>query len=355
MKTLTPIRLGAPLLVLALQACIDSPDRLVEVINPDPDACPYLPVATTEYKGGNTLGEELSLTLTPDDMGYRIVLDASSVRSAGSERNGTLTKLEDCVYASDEAGAVFALAPNGVVTGGVATPDSTGFAPMVAFRDTFENSADPTAFNAIADINVIIGVDNVGGVATPYGGSGRIRNAGTFQRCQDDATSRFSVYASGCALTDKGYLTYNADRNAFDVYATDPAGSAVTEGGTLNGSMVIGLVAGAQVPVQLLRESANRTGLYLHLPQDPVVAEGLDGRYALADTGSGNALATIAGTAFTLDTESATLTYDDPVSGVLAATGTVNGNLLAGRGLLARVPAAGDSTGPALALGVVVP
>lgn len=355
MKTPLPLRLGAPLLVLALQGCVDGADRLVEAVNPDPDACAFLPVAATTYKGGNTLGEELSFDLDPTDLSYRIALDASAQRVAGSERSGTLDPLDDCTYASDEAGAVFALAPNGVVLGGVATPAGDAFAPLVAFRDTFENSADPTTFNPIADINNIVGVDNTGGIATPYAASGRIRNAGTFQRCLDDASGRFNIYSAGCSLTDKGYITYNADRNAFDVFATDPEGSAVTEGGTLNGSMVIGLVAGAQVPVQLLRESAERSGFYLHLPQDPITAEGLDGNYALVDSSGSNALATWADTLLTIETDEATLSYDDPVAGVIGASGAVNGNLLAGRGLIALIPAAGDTTGPALSIGVVVP
>ena len=72
-----------------------------------PGVCAKLPSATTSYKGGDTLGEELTLTLNPSTLAYSITVDASAQRAAGTTRSGTLTALETCTYSSGENGAVF--------------------------------------------------------------------------------------------------------------------------------------------------------------------------------------------------------------------------------------------------------
>lgn len=315
-----------------------------------PSVCANLPAATTSYKGGDGLGEELTLSLDPATLAYTINVDASVQRSAGTQRGGTLTQIDGCTYTSDEAGAVFALAANGVVEGGMQTPTGASFAPLIAFASTYNNSADPTAFNDIAIKFNAIGLQSDGTTNSSYAGAGRLRNAGTLQFCVDDSTG-FMVYDSGCANTAKGYITYNTDRNAYDYFATDPTGSAVTSGGTLEGSMIIGQVGDAIVPLQLVRESSTGYGLRLLTTQEAPLASGsADGDYAVVDSAGSNATATWSADAFSRAGTAATLAYDTPVAGVVEATGALNGHLLYAGGIYGFVPSSSGSA--AFELGV---
>lgn len=352
--------LAATGLCLMLQACIDHKPPQAEEEEPGgggdggggttPTACSRLPTATTRYKGGDALGEELTLTLNPTTLAYTVSFDATLQRTVGSERSGTLVALDGCTYASGESGAVFTLAAGGVVQGGVSDAAGSGFVPLLAFATTFENTATPTVFNPVAAVYNNIGVQYAGGVAASYGGSGRIRNAGTFQLCQD-AAAGFITYDAACALTAKGYLNYNTARGAFDVYTTPASGGAVTTDGTLSGSMVIGLVDGTAVPLQLVRASATAYGMRVYTTQTALVSGSADGSYVAVDSSGTNGSAVVAGAGMTRDGVSATLAYDAPVAGVAQASGGFAGNLLYAAGLYGFVPA--TAGGAAFELGVL--
>lgn len=343
---------------LALPGCIDRDKPADEGGDGDgggggtPSVCSRLPSQSTTYKGGDTLGEELSLTLNPSTLAYMLRIDASLQRSAGTELGGTLVALDGCTYASDESGAVFTIGANGVVQGGVREAVGSGFAPMIAFASQFENSADPTRFNDIAAIFNTIGAQTAGDVESSYGGSGRIRNAGTFQLCQDAANGGFMVYDAACAQTAKGYLSYNGAHSAFDVYTTPAGGGAVTTGGTLSGSMIIGMVGGTAVPLQLIRESASRYGLLLYTAQNALVAGDADGSYASVDSDGVSGTATWSGTGLSRNGTAATLSYDSPVPGVAQAAGAFTGYLLQGAGLYGFVPATPATAQPSVEFGL---
>ncbi|NKF21467.1 hypothetical protein [Solimonas marina] len=302
-------------------------------------SCANLPSSTTSYKGGDTLGEELTLSIDPSSLAYTITIDDSEQRSAGTQVSGTLVELSGCQFTSDEAGAVFTIGANDAVQGGVQTVDGTSFAPLIAFGTTYNNASDPTAFNDVAIKFNVAGVQTTAGTTSGYGGSGRLRNAGTLQFCVDSSNGGFATYDSGCTDTEKGYITYNADRDAFDFYETDSTGSAVTEGGTLAGSMIIGMVNDVAVPVLLLRTSATDYGLRVITTQEADTTSGdADGSYLLT-TSSGSAEdATMSGAALTIGTDTGTLAYNTPVSGVIEASGTLAGHLLYAGGVLTFSP-----------------
>jgi feruloyl esterase len=160
----------------------------------DPLACPNLPAVTAHYKGGDVLGEELSVAIDPAARTYVVTIDASVQRLAGTARTGTLQALGNCTYASGEAGATFVFGPGGVLQGGIAQPRGSGFVPLIAFAAAFDNSATPTVFNPVANIFNTVGASYGGdGVATAFAASTRIRNAGTFQSCQDPITHSFVI------------------------------------------------------------------------------------------------------------------------------------------------------------------
>ncbi|WP_052378622.1 hypothetical protein [Polycyclovorans algicola] len=336
-----------PALALGLRATGEDAEPTL----PPVAACGFLPDAAASYKGGNTAGEELTLALDPDTLAYSITIDASVQRTVGTELSGTLTPVDECTYSTDESGAEFTLASGGVLQGGVTAGDGTTVLPLLAFADTFNNAETPTVFNPVAFIANVIGAQHDGATVLPYGGSGRIRNAGTFQLCRDEVSDRFVTYSPGCARTDKGYLTYNAGRDAFDLFTTDPEGSAVTSGGELSGSMVIGLVNGSAVPLQLVRESAASHGMRLFTPQDALASGVADGTFNTLDTAGGNARVSIAGADFSRGDTSALLSFDTPVSGVTEVDGGVSGNFLFSGGIYGFIPTAGDP--PAFELGVV--
>jgi feruloyl esterase len=199
-------------------------------------------------------------------------------------------------------------------------------------------------FNTIANIYNVIGVQyGSGGTASSYAASARLRNAGTFQSCQDPSTGQFITYDPACTNTTKGYITWNASRGAFDLRATSPTGSAVTTGGTLSGSVVAGKVGASYVPLVLWRESATSYGMRLYSPQQTQQSGTADGSYATAATGGSTGTAIVTGSSYTAGSASSTLAFDNPVLGVVRATGGRNGYLLFTAGWSGFIPDAGGS------------
>ncbi|WP_395320622.1 tannase/feruloyl esterase family alpha/beta hydrolase [Variovorax sp. UC74_104] len=315
----------------------------------DPLACPNLPAAVTTYKGGDSFGEELRVQIDPATMAYTVTIDASLQRTVGTVRSGTLVSEGNCSYASAESGAVFSFGAGGVLSGGVNAPSGGGFAPLLAFQNTFQNAATPTVFNPVANIFNAVGVQQGTGGTAAQALAVRLRNAGTFQYCRD-AANGFMIYDTTCAQTEKGYIAYNGTRGAFDLFTTSPTGSAVTTGGTLTGSMVIGLVNGAAVPMHLVRESAANAGMRLFGTQQSLVSGTADGSYALLSVKGENHDATVAGSGFNLAGAAATLSYDTPVLGVAQADAGRPGNFIFNSGVLAFVST--DTAKAALELGV---
>jgi feruloyl esterase len=316
----------------------------------DPLACPNLPAAATSYKGGNSFGEELRVQIDPATMAYTVTIDASLQRTAGTQRSGTLVAEGNCSYSSAESGAVFSFGAGGVLLGGVNAPSGGGFAPLLAFQSTFQNAATPTVFNPVANVFNAVGVQLGTGAAAAYSSSVRLRNAGTFQYCRDPVTGGFMTYDAACTQTEKGYVAYNIARGAFDLSTTSPTGGATTTGGTLTGSMVIGLVNGAAVPVHLVRASAGNFGLRLYATQQTLMPGAADGSYAMASDKGETHDATVAGSAFNLGGAAAVLSYDTPVLGVAQADAGRPGNFIFNSGVLGFVSSSG--TNAALELGV---
>ncbi|MDX3907209.1 MAG: tannase/feruloyl esterase family alpha/beta hydrolase [Pigmentiphaga sp.] len=301
----------------------------------DPLACPYLPAAAARYKGGNALGEELTVTVDPASMRYMITIDASLQRAPGTVREGGLRADSACTYTSDEGGAIYTFGAGGVLQGGVLPASGSAFAPLLAFASTFENIGSPTVFNPVAAIYNLIGVHyGTGGAAVAYQASGRLRNAGTFQLCQDPVTGGFMTYDAACSSTRKGYITYNAGRRAFDLLSTPPGDPAATSGGTPAGSMVIGLVNGNAVPLQLVRESETSYGLRLYAPQQSLASGAADGSYALSGTGGQSLAGTLSGATLDLGGGAAAVTYDTPVPGIAQAGSSGNDYVLFTNGIL---------------------
>lgn len=142
----------------------------------------------------------------------------------------------------------------------------------------------------------------------------------------------------------------SAAHSAFDLFTTSASGGAVTTGGTLSGSMVIGLVDSVAVPLQLVRESATSYGMRLYTPQASLASGTADGSYSVVDSNGSNTSATWSGANFSRDSVSATLSYDTPVLGVVQASGALSGNLLFGSGIYGFIPAAAG--GAAFELGL---
>ena len=316
----------------------------------DPLACPNLPAAVTSYRGGDSFGEELRVQIDPATMAYTVTIDASLQRTAGTQRTGSLVAQGSCSYSSGESGAVFSFAPGGVLLGGVNAPSGGGFAPLLAFQNTFENSATPAVFNPVANIFNAVGVQQGTGGTAAYSSSVRLRNAGTFQYCRDPVSGSFMTYDALCTQTEKGYITYNTTRGAFDLRTTSPTGGAVTTGGTLTGSMVIGLVNGTAVPLHLVRESAANAGLRMFSIQQSLMSGAADGSYAMASVKGESREATVAGSSFNLAGAAAVLSYDTPVVGVVQADAGRPGNFIFNSGILGFVSTGG--TNAALELGV---
>ncbi|MBO9647480.1 MAG: tannase/feruloyl esterase family alpha/beta hydrolase [Variovorax sp.] len=318
----------------------------------DPLACANLPTSATTYKGGDALGEELSFTLNPSTLAYTVTVDASLQRTAGTQRSGTLVAGGNCTYTSSENGASFTFGAGGAVQGGVSAPTGSGFVPLLVFQNTFNNASSPAVFNPVANIFNVVGVQYAAnGSATAYGAASRVRNAGTFQHCQDPTSGSFMVYDAACTSTAKGYLSYNQSRNAFDVFTTSPTGSAVTTGGTLSGSAIFGQVGAVTVPLFLVRESASSYGMRVFAPQTTLASGTADGQFAVADNTGQTSAAVVNATSLSLGSSVDTLTYDTPVLGVAQGSGAAPGNFIFSGGLLGFISASGN-TGAALQLGL---
>ncbi|NKI96377.1 tannase/feruloyl esterase family alpha/beta hydrolase [Rhizobacter sp. SG703] len=301
----------------------------------DPLACPNLPGTATTYKGGDLFGEELSVSLDPATLAYTVTIDASGQRAAGTQRSGTLLARGNCVFSSNESGADFTFGTGGVLQGGVAAPTGTSFIGLVAFQTTFQNGATPAVFNPVANIFDVAGVQyGADGVASVYAASSRVRNAGTFQHCQDPASGRFMTYDAACTSTAKGYVSYNAARNAFDLYTTAATGGATTTGGTLSGSVIFGQVGASTVPLFLVRDPSGAHGLRLYAPQAPLAAGTADGRFALVASDGSAGEAVVSGTSLGLGGAAGTLAYDTPVLGVAQSSGAVAGNFVFNAGVM---------------------
>ena len=315
----------------------------------DPLACLNLPSSATTYKGGDFFGEELSVALDPVTLVYTVTVDASVQRTAGTQRTGTLIPQGNCTYSSGENGATFVLGVGGLMQGGIAAPSGASFVPLVAFQNTFQNSASPAVFNPIANIFNVVGVQyGSTGAATPYSAAARVRNAGTFQNCQDATTGSFMIYDAACTSTAKGYITYNSTRNAFDVRTTSPTGGATTTGGTLSGSAIFGQVGAVTVPIFLVRESATSYGMRVYAPQQTFASGTADGHFLVASNGGSQLDATVAGSNFVLGSTGGTLSFDTPVLGVVQTSAAGAGNFIYGGGLIGIV----SGSGAAFELGV---
>ncbi|MGH8504594.1 MAG: hypothetical protein ACRETM_01355, partial [Stenotrophobium sp.] len=211
---------------------------------------------------------------------------------------------------------------------------------------TYNNASAPTVFNDVASFFNAVGVQTTAGTTTSYGGSGRIRNAGTMQFCAD-------TFSANTCSTEKGYFTYNDSRNAFDYFALPDPGAAFPKtptGGTAAGSMIIGTVNGVDVALFLRRVSATDYGMRLLTPQVSLASGTADGDYLVVDSSGSNASATWSGGDFTRGADTATLAYDTPVAGVVEATGTLMGHLIYGAGIYGFVPS--SAGGAAFELGL---
>jgi len=323
----------------------------------DPLACPNLPAAVAVYKGGNSFGEELRVQVDPTAMTYNVTIDSGDVGRVGTQHPGTLTKLGDCTFTSSgSGGAVFSFGAGGVLSGGMDAPSGTSFAPLLAFQKTYDNAATPADFKAIANTFNAAGVlQDTGGA---YGAVVKLRTAGTFQYCRDPVSDSFMMYNASCTKTEKGYIAYNASHGAFDVFTTPPGDPAIASGGTLSGSMVIGLVNGAMVPLHLLPRSFTPVagtvftrGLRILGLQQALASGTADGNYAMVSVKGENHDATVAGSAFNLGGAAATLSNTSPlVDGVLSSDAGRPGRLIFNSGVLAFVSDPGSNA--ALEFGV---
>lgn len=314
----------------------------------NPLACQNLPAAVTTYKGGNSFGEELSVRIDPATMAYTVTIDASVQRKDPAPSSGKLVSQGLCSYTSDEAGAVFTFAPGGVLQGGVKAPVGASFAPLLAFQNTFDNVLDPTEFKPVSDIFNTVGVQQGASGAKVYAGAVRLRDAGSFQYCRSAAgdAGSFMIYNASCTNTEKGYITYDATHKAFNVFTT---ASTATSGGDLTGSMVIGLVNGAAVPLHLVRASAANFGMRFYALQ-PNDGEELplgtaDGSYAMSSVSGLNSAATATGTDFNLAGTAATLAYNKPLRGVVESSAGTPDHFIFNSGVIGYVSGAGTSAG----------
>lgn len=292
-------------------------------------SCLNLPSVATTWKGGNTNGEELSVRIDPATLKYTVTIDASAQRAASTVLNGQLVSLGGCTYASDENGAQFSLTGGGVLAGGVKPVSGGGFLPLVAFQNV---SAD---YKAVADIYNVNGIQTAvaDGSVTVRNGSARLRSsAATWQTCAATASGGYIVYDAACTNTTKGYIVWNAARNAFDYFV---GGTIAAGDGVLSGSLISGMVNGAPVPVVLTR-SATAYGMNIYAQQSTagLAAGAADGAYRVMATTGEQVNADLNGTRIVRNGASGTLAYNSPVPGVIGATGGVVASYLYNNGLL---------------------
>lgn len=292
-------------------------------------SCLNMPSTATTWKGGNTNGEELSVRIDPATLKYTVTIDASAQRVANTVLSGQLVSQGGCTYGSDENGAQFTLTGGGVLAGGVKPVSGTGFLPLVAFQNV---SAD---YKAVADIYNVNGIQTAvaDGSVTVRTGSARLRSsAATWQTCAASAGGGFIVYDAACTNTTKGYIAWNAARNAFDYFV---GGTIAAGDGVLSGSLISGMVNGAPVPLILTR-SATAYGMNIYAQQAAagLAAGAADGAYRVLATDGAQVGADLNGTSIVRNGVSGTLAYNTPVPGVIGATGGVTASYLYNGGLL---------------------
>nr|WP_315592000.1 tannase/feruloyl esterase family alpha/beta hydrolase [uncultured Cupriavidus sp.] len=292
-------------------------------------SCLNLPSTATTWKGGNTNGEELSVRIDPATLKYTVTIEASAQRVASTVLSGQLVSQGGCTYGSDENGAQFTLTGGGVLAGGVKPVSGAGFLPLVAFQNV---SAD---YKAVADIYNVNGIQTAvaDGSVMVRTGSARLRSsAATWQTCAASAGGGFIVYDAACTNTTKGYIAWNAARNAFDYFV---GGTIAAGDGVLSGSLISGMVNGAPVPLILTR-SATAYGMNIYAQQAAagLAAGAADGAYRVLATDGAQVSADLSGTSIVRNGVSGTLAYNTPVPGVIGATGGVTASYLYNGGLL---------------------
>lgn len=303
--------------------CVDGTNTPVQ-------ACLNLPTTTTAYKGGDTFGEELTVEFDPTTLNYTITIDASLQRPAGTVRSGTLQSENGCTFSSNENGALFTFTGGGVLSAGVATATGAEFIPLVAFQNI---SSD---YKAVADIYNVTGIQYAlsNDSATLMSGSARLRSsAATWQTCQDPTTQSFITYDANCTLTTKGYIAWNSTRNAFDYFV---GGTPTNNDGKLSGSLISGMVNGKPVPLVLTR-SATTYGMGFYAPQPsalPVATGAADGNYHVSTNAGALYDTEFSGTTIFQADSYGTLTYNQPVLGVISATGAISGSYTSNGGIL---------------------
>ncbi|GJG97244.1 tannase/feruloyl esterase family alpha/beta hydrolase [Cupriavidus pauculus] len=292
-------------------------------------SCLNMPSVATTWKGGNTNGEELSVRIDPATLKYTVTIDASKQRAANTVMTGQLVSQGGCTYASDENGAQFTLTGGGVLAAGVKPVSGVGFLPLVAFQNV---SAD---YKQVADIYNLNGVETAvaNGSVTVRNGSARLRSsAATWQTCAASAGGGYIVYDAACTNTTKGYIVWNAARNAFDYFV---GGTIAAGDGVLSGSLISGMVNGSPVPVILTR-SATAYGMNIYAQQSAagLAAGAADGAYRVMATDGAQVNADLNGTSIVRNGASGTLAYNTPVPGVIGASGGVAASYLYNSGLL---------------------
>jgi feruloyl esterase len=292
-------------------------------------SCLNMPSVATTWKGGNTSGEELSVRIDPATLKYTVTIDASLQRAPATVASGQLVSQGGCTYGSDENGAQFTLTGGGVLAGGVRPLSGGGFLPLVAFQNV---SSD---YKAVADIYNVNGIQTAvaDGSVSVRTGSARLRSsAATWQTCAASAGGGFILYDAACTNTTKGYIVWNATRNAFDYYV---GGTIAAGDGVLSGSLISGMVNGKPVPVILTR-SASAYGMNIYAPQSTTgLAVGTaDGAYRVQATDGAQINADLNGTSIVRNGVAGTLAYNNPVAGVIGASGGVTASYLYNSGLL---------------------
>lgn len=216
-----------------------------------------------------------------------------------------------------------------MLAGGVRPLSGGGFLPLVAFQNV---SSD---YKAVADIYNVNGIQTAvaDGSVSVRTGSARLRSsAATWQTCAASAGGGFILYDAACTNTTKGYIVWNATRNAFDYYV---GGTIAAGDGVLSGSLISGMVNGKPVPVILTR-SASAYGMNIYAPQSTTgLAVGTaDGAYRVQATDGAQINADLNGTSIVRDGVAGTLAYNNPVAGVIGASGGVTASYLYNSGLL---------------------
>ena len=97
------------------------------------------------------------------------------------------------------------------------------------------------------------------------------------------------------------------------------------------------------MPLVLWRESATSYGMRLYSPQQTLLSGTADGAYATLGTAGVAGTATVTGSTYTAGSANSALAFDNPVLGVVRATGGRNGFLLFTAGWSGFIPDAGGS------------